>query len=438
MMNKSHQWLAEQKIYRYRRKRPARLIRRYGVQITGKLTHKVLLPFAVNHFMNNLGFAKSLKNKITVPKDFSFYTNFNACINFFRELISTFVNKENDVTIDFSQCRNVSVSTLTLIDVLYKEFLLGQIRHKRINENHYIRRLKIIPSYHSFEVKKYLHSLRFYEYDDFKDGDGEVLPFELIKGKKRNSYQENTKGKAVAQIVEFINNSLQPVNKSLTSDGLNIIESLVSEILNNAEDHSHNNCEWYANGIAFHETIKNEDVVELNLVIMNFGNTMYQGFEGTKVLNKDNYSKVDNKYNQHRLLFKGHNRFERESLFMLYMLNEGISRLKYEDDSRGNGTMQFLDAFSQIGSFGNKNPDFIPRLNIISGHTVLSCDNKVAPYAEGKHLKLSLNKEKDLTLLPDTEYLNYYNEFFPGTIIECRIFLNEKFFDEILNNNHNE
>lgn len=438
MTNKHRQWITEQKVYKYRRNRTARLIRRYGAYITGRLTHKVLSPFAINHFMENLGIAKSSRNVIVVPKDFSFYTNFNECINFFRGLISLFVNKENDVTVDFSKCTNVSVSTLTLIDVLYKEFLLGQERHKRINDKHHIRRLKINPCFHSYDVKKYLHSLNFYKYDDFKDEDGEVLPFELIRGKNRGNYQENTKGKAVAQIVEFINNSLLPVNKSLTYDGLNIIESLISEILNNAEDHSHNNCEWYANGIAFHENVKNEDVVELNLVIMNFGDTMYQGFEGTKVLNKDNYSKVDKKYNQHRLLFKGHNRFERESLFMLYMLNEGISRLKYEDDSRGNGTMQFLDAFSQIGSFGNKNPDFIPRLNIISGHTVLSCDNKVAPYAEGKHLKLSLNKEKDLTLLPDTEYLKFYNEFFPGTIIECRIFLNEKFFDEILNNNHHE
>lgn len=244
------------------------MIRRYGVYVTGRLTHKVLSPFAINHFMENLGTARSLKNAIVVPKDFSFYTNFDACINFFRGLISSFVNKENDVTVDFSKCTNVSVATLTLIDVLYKEFLLGQKRHKRINEKHHIRRLKIKPCFQSYEVKKYLHSLNFYKYNDFKDDDGEVLPFELIRGKNRRNYQENTKGKAVAQIVEFINNSLLPVNKSLTYNGLNIIESLVSEILNNAEDHSHNNCEWYANGIAFHENVKNEDVVECSLQLL--------------------------------------------------------------------------------------------------------------------------------------------------------------------------
>ena len=75
---------------------------------------------------------------------------------------------------------------------------------------------------------------------------------------------------------------------------------------------------------------------------------------------------------------------------MLYMLNEGISRLKYEDASRGNGTMQFLQAFTTLGSFGKKNSNFKSILNVISGHTVLSCDNSVGPYTDGTHLKIYL------------------------------------------------
>lgn len=116
------------------------------------------------------------------------------------------------------------------------------------------------------------------------------------------------------------------------------------------------------------------------------------------------------------------------------MLNEGISRLKFADSSRGNGTMQFLQAFTTLGSFGGQNVNFNSLLNVISGHTVLSCDNKVGPYTEGNHLKLSLNEEKELSLLPNREYLKYNKEFFPGTIIECKIYLNEQFFDEILKN----
>lgn len=53
---------------------------------------------------------------------------------------------------------------------------------------------------------------------------------------------------------------------------------------------------------------------------------------------------------------------------------------------------------------------------------------------EDNHLKLSLNEEKKLSLLPNSQYLKYYKGFFPGTIIECKIYLNEQFFDEILKN----
>ena len=37
---------------------------------------------------------------------------------------------------------------------------------------------------------------------------------------------------------------------------------------------------------------------------------------------------------------------------MLYMLNDGISRLKYQDDGRGNGTMEFIDNFIWLGDNG--------------------------------------------------------------------------------------
>lgn len=437
MKKKKLQILIERKIYKYRKRRPKRLKRRYGsaVNLCKPSSLKFFLPFPINIFYKGI-VGKQLKgtNRILVPNKFSFYHNFDQSIDFFKSLISSFVEKEGHVIVDFSQCEYICISTLTLLRIFYEEFILSQERYKQIDKRSEIRRLKVMPSFRNQKVKKYLHAFGYYEYDDFDDEDGEVLPLDLIRGKYRNSYRENTKTKAIQQIVDFINSSFEPVNKCLSPDGLNIIESLVSEILNNAEDHSHRNCEWYAHGIAFNEKLLGEKVVELNLAIINFGNSMYEGFEETKGLNNNNYNKVNSKFISHSQLFSPKLFFNRESLFMLYMLNEGISRLKYVDSSRGNGTMQFLQAFTTLGGFGSQNLNFNSLLNVISGHTVLSCDNKVGPYTEGNHLKLSLNKEKELSLLPSSEYLKYNKEFFPGTIIECRIYLNEQFFDEILKN----
>lgn len=433
MKEKTQQIIKERKIYKYRRHRSKRVKYRYGQRQYNKpRSLKFFFTFSLKNFIQKSGINTIKRNYIEIPKNFSFYNNFNESLIVFKQLISFFLRKEGNITIDFSQCENTCLSALSLLIIFYKEFMIIQHRYKRINKFYKIRKFKIIPSYKDLKVKKYIHALGFYEYNDFKDEDGEVLSLDLIKGKYRNSYQENTKAKAIKQIVEFINNSFTPVNKCLTENGLNIIESLVSEILNNAEDHSINNSEWYTHGISFHEQIYKEKVVELNLVIVNFGNSMYDGFEETKKLNKDNYAIVDKKYSSHKQLFDSQHYFERESLFMLYMLNEGISRLKYKDQSRGNGTMQFLRAFADLGCFGSSNSHFKSLLNIISGHTILSCDNEVTPYFQDNHLKLSLNKEKELSLLPDKSYLKYNIEYFPGTIIECKIYFNEDFFDEIL------
>lgn len=434
-MSKKRNILIEKKIYKYRRHRPSRMRRRYQSYSHLCKSKKFFFPYSLNLFQKKLGVSlQYTSNKVEVPEVFSFYHNFDECIDFFRVLISLFIKGEGHIILDFTKCNKVCISTLTLIQILYDEFLLSQERYKQIHRSKNYRKIKVIPSYRDMKVKKFLHVLNYYEYDDFKDEDGEVLPLALIKGKYRNSYQENTKAKAIQQIVDFINSSFEPVNKCLSPDGLNTIQSLVSEILNNAEDHSYKNCEWYVMGIAFSEELLGEKVVELNLTIINFGDSMYEGFENTKDLNKENYSRVDEKYRYHAHLFTPKLRFERESLFMLYMLNEGISRLKYTDSSRGNGTMQFLQAFTTLGSFGIKDENFNSLLNVVSGHTLLSCDNKVGPYMEDNHLKLSLNEEKKLSLLPNSQYLKYYKGFFPGTIIECKIYLNEQFFDEILKN----
>ena len=116
------------------------------------------------------------------------------------------------------------------------------------------------------------------------------------------------------------------------------------------------------------------------------------------------------------------NRFSRESLFTLYMLNETISRLKYEDESRGHGTMNFIDSFIELGKLGDINSYFTSILNIISGHIHLTCDNRYKPYKKGDMRIISLNEDNDIKKLPNNHYLKTETEYFPGPILECKIF----------------
>ena len=84
--------------------------------------------------------------------------------------------------------------------------------------------------------------------------------------------------------------------------------------------------------------------------------------------------------------------------------------------------MNFIDSFLELGKYGDTNSDFRSVLNIVSGHTRLTCDNRYKPYKNGDMRIISLNNSNDIKQLPDNHYLRTETEYFPGTILECKIY----------------
>lgn len=427
--------LVERKVYAYRRKRKARILRR---RLLGNLffdypekLKMVSSPF-LKEFERQGYIDRKYKEKIvSVPRLFSLKKNFDECLLFFKQLLSSFYYKNGDLKIDFSNCCETSNACFVLFDLMIKEMMIVQ---ERYNKNLFHKTFKqviiIHPSNEDDKTNKYLIAFGYITIKDVDNVNKEesFLPLGLIRGKNK-SYHESLKGLVSKRVVQFVDKTLDRVDfKDYTKDK-NAIDGLITEILTNAEEHSISNSEWYVNGISFHEDQHDVNIVELNLSIMNFGKSMYESFEETKILNKDNYALVDSMYQTHKSLFTPWKKFERESLFILYMLNDGISRLKYEGDGRGNGTMHFISSFLYLGRYGEENIEFNPLMNVISGHTVLTCDGRYKPSDENAKISiLSLNKEKTLSCLPDSDYLCAHNEFFPGTILECKIYLNKDYF----------
>lgn len=368
---------------------------------------------------------------IKIPKRFSFYESHNECVDVFTQLAASLYHHAKELCIDFSECEDISVSTMTLMYILVRDFRASLGKGKKKAK---LTRITINPPSNTrdLRVMKFLKIFDFYNYKGFTEEDGEFLKLPVLSGKFRGSYVENRKATAAKQIVEFINQSYRPANKILSKNGRNLLEGLTNEMLNNAEDHSIKNETWYVSGVTFHDSNKEADLLELNLTILNFGDSFFEGFERTKNENAENYKKLEKLLNHHQKQFTHKNRFEKESLFTLYMLNEGISRLKYEDDSRGNGTMPFLKAFSDLEDKGPQDKKYHSVLKIITGHTTLSCDSDVVPYGEDKkHLKISLNKDQDFLKLPEPQYLQYHDKYFPGSFIECRVFINKNLVNQI-------
>ncbi len=166
---------------------------------------------------------------------------------------------------------------------------------------------------------------------------------------------------------------------------------------------------------------------------------MYEGFELTKYDNHLLYDKLDRLYKKHCNLFSVINSFERESLFVLYMLNEGINRIKFLESSRGNGTMNFIKSFIELGKFCNEDSKYKPELNIVSGHTVLTCTEEYAPFKDGNHYRLTLNSSQSFEDLPDSSVLKYFKgASFPGTILDCKIFLNKRDLEKNIQQNEKD
>lgn len=427
--------IIEKKIFRRRRKLRLRNLSGHKEIASIKKIDIVRYASKVISFIVNRGDNDAvITKKIPVPKHLCFKNNFKECVAFLEKVVLTYCNVKGNVTLDFSRCVEVSVSALVSLKTILEELdsfgqKLAKGRFKIIAKS-----IKIIPS-NSAKVNRHLHALNFAKLPIDESEQKEYLVLGLMRGRSRN-YRENRKAVVSHKVTEFVENTAERFGVGFNERGQNYMEGMVGEILSNAEDHSLKKSEWFVDGVSFlHEELGNE-VIEFNLVIINYGNSMYEGFELTKDDNHELYDKLERLYEVHRNLFSIYKNFERESLFVLYMLNEGISRIKYLESSRGNGTMNFIKSFIELGKFCNEESKYKPELNIVSGHTVLTCTEEYAPFKDGNHYRLTLNTSRSLKDLPDSSVLKFFEgASFPGTILDCKIFLNKRDLEKNIQEN---
>ena len=95
---------------------------------------------------------------------------------------------------------------------------------------------------------------------------------------------------------------------------------------------------------------------------------------------------------------------------------------------RGNGTIQFIESFFKLK--GNDDVDDISRMYILSGNTIIEFDGTYR-LSESKDENgvsrgiISFNKSGSLDERPDSKYVKYVDDYFPGTAIFVRLLLNE-------------
>ena len=367
---------------------------------------------------------------ISIPKIFSLEKNCNDCFDIVaktRASLLAYMGKE--INIDFKQCKEVDYGALFLLKVVVEEYLEYFTRLQRRLRTTKVEVSVIVGiSKVSDDVNNRLIACQILR--KLATDGTRFLPislFNLIKGSKpKKSYKQNKKALAALSIRSYINESLRRHNVELDPLGEAYLDGIISEILNNAEDHSVFDA-WYAGGNLMESNIEgvNGTIGEINLAFLNFGFSIFQGFEDTKTKNHEIYSQMADLYEEVLKNNPG-TTTRREEFFTLYALQDGFSRLSYEEPSRGTGTMKFIQSFIDLGDFQNEKEGIIPSLIIYSGNTFLKCDHNLKPFDIDGVNYLSLNPENDMTKPPKESHLKKLPKSFPGTLLVVKIYLNRE------------
>ena len=376
------------------------------------------------------------KASTLINDKFSFRADYENTNNNLKEIFSKiYIRNCSKFVIDFENCNEIELSPIVVLIVILRDFYsFSDTLNNRYNNKKLTRKNIVIKKSKNNEVNKLLFACRLITREEcFFEGMKPFNSTDLIIGRKSSkNFSYNAKGPAIEKIKDQINLCLKSIKLELNPLGHNKFGKLIGEALGNAEDHSKIN-EWFALGITMvnEKGENNEKEVMLNLTMLNFGDSIYSGFEKTKNENHKNYERVEKLYRNvgGSIRNKIIGNFTRENLFTLYILQEGISRRKYLKPSAGHGTIPFINAFMELSE--EESSANISDLAIFSGNTMVRCIKKHQPFKDKNEdgdeiFKMSLNNDKNLDKLPEKDYLKNLPSEFPGTILSAKIYLNEK------------
>jgi hypothetical protein len=385
--------------------------------------------------------AIACKGKFIVPTEFSIITKPDESYEFIKSIFGSLLYQLYDnVLFDYSNCTNIELGTQCLLDIIQKDIL---IFYKKC-EKHYLTRpnTKRIGgiNINNDNIKKMLFSvgspaIHSNNSLNFKD----VIKYPLCIFDSNNnlssSRKEMQKEVDTTNLVEYVLECLKRFNKTLTSEKIEDLSIVISEILINAEEHSSTNIR-YSIGYLQEYNNTNEHYGVFNLCIFNFGDTIYNKFKSPLCPNQDiveSMNKLSDSYKSKRWFLK--DEFEEETLWTLYALQEGVTTVpKDKYIKRGNGSIQFIEKFLSFKgeAISNKSSN----LTILSGKSKIMFDgtyrlsrgfnsyNEPCTY-------MTFNKSGNILEKPDKDFVKFVKNNFPGTMISASILFND---DDFLKN----
>lgn len=209
--------------------------------------------------------------------------------------------------------------------------------------------------------------------------------------------------------------------------------SIISEIVNNVDDHTNNN-RWYIVGNVIPKDEYNNS--SIRLTIMNYGNTISSNFKKFMSNTKFNTNSQQNLIKRicDNLIDINGNNYDNNQSLTFAAIQQGISS-KMEDNEnkgkRGSGIYKLYRELEKISNKDNINKD---NCIIISGDTMIKFNNKYT-YKKSNEIsdnlyQLCFNKENSILKHQDKNCITKLSKEFPGTLLYIEFDFKKKLINE--------
>lgn len=384
---------------------------------------------------------KAIAN-ITIPDKFSFYDNPEGCLLVLKQLVGAYSDPRiSEIYIDHRACEEIDLAASMMMDAILWEIdvsrklignemiFSGTIKHEKNNKNSenilellacsgVLKHLGIISN---LETPEHIETLDFF--DDY------------IKQNKNIDHKS-----AGQRITEYFNRCYKKCGFCLTESGFNKLSDLVAEIVLNCENHCGDKPKrWFCQGHYFVGQNDNGSsrIGECQLSIISIGQSFYESINnsGTDYIKgrcEEQYDKIEPGWKSFLEKLDFRLKKKRELFYLLFCLQENISRLKDMDINvdRGKGTVTLFENFQEIGKTSDgKNP----HLSITSGSAQVLFDGtyKMKSNKDGIRI-IAFNENNDIDAAPDSKYVHNIKSFFPGVIINLRFYIDENYLEKII------
>lgn len=369
-------------------------------------------------FLNEKEFYKKTrgiekKGIFVIPEIFSFSKNPEETIRKLKKLCYMLRNKKiNQIFIDHSKCEYLGISASTVMDAIITEYK---------NDNPKLGfRGKISNNEKVNNMIKHSGIMKHLDIKVEEDKNTDVLPW----------MKNIDETKAANAVLEYFLKCLKKQGMGLKEEGESYLLEMVSEIVQNCQYHGGKHATWYILG---HANTLDDGKEEMQITIFNFGNTIYESY-----LLDDTSKDMMLRLKELNKEYKNINKVkpDEEVLWTLYSLQEKVSRFWSKEtnpndqrysSTRGSGMMSLIRNLYSIGFSNEKN--YKPIMSILSGRVHIIFGEDV------DYKNLNFNSQNSIYYPPDNRNVKKINNYFPGTVISMKFYLDGKYLRRIINEN---